>query len=102
MLNPAILLSTLLMSAPPAPTVDVLSGSWWVIGNGTPGELLMQIAADGNVSGTIYGQAIAGKFDANSKQLTFKRFPTPKVGKDSEAVQEWNGLLTVAHKNSVA
>jgi hypothetical protein len=63
--------------AQPGPTSAepeaLLTGSWWLNGNGHYGDLVLRAAGDGKVEGTVFGQPLAGTFDAATKQLVFKR-----------------------------
>jgi hypothetical protein len=87
----AALWAILLTAAFPAPPDEVVSGTWWVKGHETFGNLIIRVDADGRVSGTIYEQPIEGTFDAETKRLSFKRL---RDVLDKKGVQVWTGELT--------
>jgi hypothetical protein len=74
----------------PAAPVKLPGGIWRITGNGFVGDLVIRLAANGKVEGTIYGQPIAGTFDAATKKLVFKRMKNPA---DTAGVQLWTGTL---------
>jgi hypothetical protein len=84
------LLGCWLLAAPAPDLAQALSGSWWINGNGTYGELIIEVV-DGEITGTIYEQPIVGTFDASTGRVTFVR----KLDvQDAQGVQEWTGDCT--------
>lgn len=81
----------LLSSFLPPPSAEVLSGDWWVQGNGTHGQLSVNVDSEGRIGGSIYGQPIDGTFDSRTGKLEFKRF---RDSADREGIQLWVGELT--------
>lgn len=79
-----------LMGAPAEEAGQILAGSWWVNGNGTYGEMVLQLAAPGQVTGTIFGQPLTGTYDPATKRLTFKR---QLNNQDTTGRQEFRGVL---------
>lgn len=84
------LLGLWLSAMPAADPSEVLAGSWWINGNGSSGTLAVEVA-EGNVTGTVYGQPIVGTFDAATGRVTFVRKLDPQ---DAQGVQEWTGVLS--------
>ena len=75
----------------PAPPAEVLPGTWWVKGHESYGSLVIQVEADGKISGTIYEQPIEGKFDAKTRKLSFTRL-RDLTGR--KGIQAWTGELS--------
>lgn len=73
----------------PAPSPE---GAWWFEGNGFGGELTVEVAADGQVAGTIHHDRIRGRFDPATGGLTFTRVAS--VGGKDVGVQTYSGRLT--------
>src|SRR5262245_31647055 len=88
------LLASSMIAAPPLEPQQILAGKWWINGNSHVGELVIRVAADGKVDGTIYNVPISGTFDTKTKRVTFKRFQITKLGQSAEGVQEWTGVLS--------
>lgn len=82
----------LLSSFLPQPSAEILSGDWWVQGNGTHGQLSVNVDSEGRISGSIYGQPIEGTFDSRTGKLKFKRF---RDSADRDGIQLWVGELTL-------
>jgi hypothetical protein len=74
-----------------AGSAEALAGEWWINGNESHGALVIQVAASGRVSGTIYGQPIRGQFDEATGKVTFTRM---RDGNDEHGIQHWTGELT--------
>ena len=50
-----------------------LSANWRLNGNGYPGEVMLQQAADGTLSGTIYGNPLSGFHSAGDRNVVWLR-----------------------------
>jgi len=70
---------------------EELAGEWWIKGNETWGALVIQVANNGNVTGTIYDQPIRGTFEDATGKITFKRM---RNDSDGQGIQLWTGVLT--------
>ena len=68
-LAPAIAPTTPAVTAPAAS----LSAQWRLNGNGYPGEVMLQQAADGTLSGTIYGNPLTGFHSAGDRSVVWLR-----------------------------
>jgi hypothetical protein len=54
------------------------TGSWTINGNGVAGTMSIDsVDANGNVKGTVYGDAIQGFWDEPTQKLTFERVANP-------------------------
>lgn len=87
----ATIWALLVTAAFPAPPAEVVSGAWWVKGHESYGSLVIKIDAEGKISGTIYEQPIEGKFDAETRKLSFTRM---RDRTDRKGVQTWTGQLS--------
>lgn len=80
----------------PAPTdkpvVNTLK--WFVVGNGYPGELNMQILEDNSIKGKIYNDPITGHYDPKTERFVFERHLHDT---ESKAIQKWEGKFTKAN-----
>jgi hypothetical protein len=73
-------------ATPPEP----VAGSWWIKGHETYGALVIQVAPEGAVTGTIYDQPIRGSFARDSGELQFTRYSDREA---TRGVQTWSGKL---------
>ena len=48
------------MGAPPDAAGQLVAGTWRLNGNGFVGDLVIRVAANGKVDGTVYNHLIAG------------------------------------------
>lgn len=74
-----------------AASAEALTGEWRINGNESYGALVIQVAADGSVTGTIYDQPIRGKFDEATGKVTFTRM---RDDHDGHGIQLWTGVLS--------
>jgi hypothetical protein len=58
----ALLVSSIVALPPAAASAQSIAGTWKIDGNGYPGEIVIVQAADGTLSGTMYGQSMVGYF----------------------------------------
>ena len=65
-----------------------LSAAWRINGNGFPGDVTVQQAPDGSLSGSIYGDRISGHYAPGTGTLAFQRFT------GSQPVQLYIGAVT--------
>lgn len=71
--------------------MSLLGGTWAINANGHEGELnLAPPDAQGNLTGTVYGQEIFGFWDANTQKATFMRLLNPA---DPATFQVFTGYL---------
>lgn len=87
----ACVLCLLLTNVAHAGSAEALAGEWWINGNESYGGLVIQVAADGTVSGTIYGQPIRGQFDEATGKVIFTRM---RDDHDEHGIQLWTGVLS--------
>jgi hypothetical protein len=52
---------------------SILQGTWKIVNNGFPGDLVLRVDSNGRVSGTVYGQEIFGFWDEDAKKIIFVR-----------------------------
>jgi hypothetical protein len=64
-------LDTPVSSEPVLPT----SATWSILGHHSVGSLTLEIAEDGSVSGSVYGDPLRGSWDPSSRTLSFVRDP---------------------------
>ncbi len=66
---------------------------WTIDGNGFRGMLVVNVDANGNVTGSLigglYNEQVSGFYDANSSKLTFIRIPA--MGLDTSYIQVYTG-----------
>lgn len=70
----ALLLPWVAGTAGAAP-VDDLSDTWRINGNGFPGEIVVRQSPDGQLSGTIYGEAMRGFYSPAQRVAVLMRGP---------------------------
>jgi hypothetical protein len=67
-------------------------GTWEFNAGGWEGQLILKVAADNKVTGTVYGDRISGSYDPASGRLDFLRLTDPKK---PSSVQTHKGYLFV-------
>ena len=73
----------------PAPT-----GTWTINGNGFKGALVLTPDAQGNLSGTVFGDQLRGFWDEGAQKITFIRGNNPS---NPNNVQIYTGFLFVSN-----
>jgi CubicO group peptidase (beta-lactamase class C family) len=77
---------------PPAPgrNVPLPEGSWYFNGTGYETELVVKVDGDDHLTGTVYGQPIAGSYNAGTGRVHFLRMCVPD---DLNSYQVHTGYL---------
>lgn len=71
--------------------MTIPKGSWKINGNGFPGTLSVDsVDNNGNVKGSVYGNAIFGFWDDPAQKLTFMRVVDPS---NPSSMQLYTGYL---------
>ena len=61
------------LSLPASANPSSVGGQWSVIGNNSPGTLIMSQAPNGVITGSIYGNSIQGLYIPSTRRLVFAR-----------------------------
>jgi len=67
-------------------------GQWRIVGNGSPGYLVISAEKDGSIKGSIFDETCEGTFDPATRRITLRRL-YPVNGGGNRAVQEFTGEL---------
>lgn len=68
----------------------VITMSWFIVGNGYPGVLNMQVCDDNSIKGDIYNDPIKGQYDPKTERFVFDRLASQA---DADGIQRWEGEL---------
>jgi hypothetical protein len=88
-----LLLASSFMSVPVASAHALsggINGTWKIAANASTGTMTLNVDANGNVTGTVFGNALIGSYDSSTGHLAFVRYIAPSY------VQSYSGSLTSA------